>query len=94
MGCMDNSSILACLDRSVSSHQILLNFLAILCLIVSEEVYSSFPILHASLFCLFEPDQPMDSLVVAVIVGTRTPDSFQKAIFEFLFSQRLTSTSA
>ena len=25
-------------------------------------------------FCLFEPDQPIDSLVVAVIVGTRTLD--------------------
>ena len=29
---------------------------------------------HTSCFCLIEPDQPMDSPVAAVIVGTRTRD--------------------
>ena len=37
-------------------------------------VYSSIPILHTSLFYLFEPDLHTDLLVVAEIVETRTPD--------------------
>ena len=41
-------------------------------------VHSSFPNLHTILFHLFELDQPIDSLVVAVIVGTQTPDESHK----------------
>ena len=37
-------------------------------------VCSSFPILNTTLYSVFEPDQPIDSPVVAVIVGIQTPD--------------------
>ena len=52
----------------------ILQFLGNLLLDVIGRVYSSFPILHTNLFCLVELDQPIDSPVVAVTIGTRTPD--------------------
>ena len=73
----DNSSFLACLARSASSQQILLNAS------ISWQYFAWFS--RKSLFQIsnspynfisspFEPVQPVDSPVVAVIVGTRTPD--------------------
>ena len=41
---------------------------------LGRTVSSSFPILHTGFFCLFEPEHPIESPVVAVIVGIRTPD--------------------
>ena len=49
-------------------------FLGNLLLDFLGRVCSSSPIHHASLLYLFDPDQPIDSLVVAVIVGIQTPD--------------------
>ena len=68
---MDNSSIRACLGRSVSWHQLLLHNLLLDFL---GRVYSSIPLLHTSLFYLFEPDLPINSLSVAEFVEVRTPD--------------------
>ena len=48
-------------------------------------VYSSFPILHTSLSYLFEPDQPIDSPVVAVIVGIQNPDLSHKEQYQNLY---------
>ena len=88
--CIDNSSILACLARAC-----FFNFLAFFCLIFSEESIPHFQFSTQASCCLFEPDQPIDSPVVAVIVGTRTPNwSHTRATSEFLFSQCSTSTSA
>ena len=67
---MDNSSILACLALFLRNKffsilqfigNILHDFLGRVCL--------SIPILHTSLFHLFKPDLPIDSLIVAEIVG-------------------------
>ena len=58
--------------ESGSSQQIFsefLQFLGNLLLDFLGRLYSSSPIIHTSLFCLFESDQPIDSPVVAVIVG-------------------------
>ena len=52
----------------------ILQFLGNLSVDFLGRAHSSIPILHRSLFYLFEPDLPIDSLVVAEIVGTRTPD--------------------
>ena len=60
-----------------------------------RRVCSSFPNIHTSLFHLFEPDQPIDSPVVAVIVGTRTPDRSHKEQYpNFSLLYVFTSTSA
>ena len=48
----------------------ILEFLANLSPNFLGRVYSLFPILLSCIFCFFVPDQPIDSLVVAVIVGT------------------------
>ena len=50
----------------------IVQFLGNLLLDFLGRVYSSFPTRHTSLF--YEPGQPIDSPVVAVIVGIQTPD--------------------
>ena len=53
----------------------ILQFVGNLSLNFSDESVPHFQFsLQASLFGLFESDQPIESPVVAVIVGTRTPD--------------------
>ena len=42
-------------------------------------VYFSIPILHTSLSYLCEPDQPIISLVVAVVAGIPTPANLMKS---------------
>ena len=71
-----NSSFLACPARSVSSQQILLysSFFGNLLRDFLGRVHSSLPTLHTNLSSPFEPHQPIDSPVVAVIVGFQTRD--------------------
>ena len=48
--------------------------MAIFCLIFSEESIPHFQFSKQAYFYIFEPDQPIDSPLVAVIVGIQTPD--------------------
>ena len=83
---IDNSSILACLARSVISQQGLLNLQFLGKILPDFLGRAYFPLLHQDYFSLFEPDQPIDSPVVAVIVGTRTPDwSHKEQYLNFSF---------
>ena len=77
---MHRQFINSCLSCSIcffALNSSFFNVLAVFCSIFSEE-YSSFPIRHTSVLCLFEPVQSTDSPVVAEIVGTRTPDWSRK----------------
>ena len=52
-----------------------------------RSVFDSVPILHTNLSSLFEPDQPIDSPVVAVIVEIRVLDECHKEQYQnFSFS--------
>ena len=64
--CKDNSSILACLARSVCFFATNYSQFSIVWHLLHDLLgrdYFSIPILHTSLFCLFDPDQPIGSPV-------------------------------